>query len=199
MSVNGRPVWPGRHVAEAHRILIVPGRPRELSEIRAQAALLGLEDSTGVVSHHRHDALIPAGTPQVARAVNRMHPGVHQLRRIADVMQPARRRQEVAVQAAVGAKTFRFAPDCREVLPSPAQRSDQSKGLGARSVQYFRHSANASATRGSQSRAAPTRGPRAVGHTRFTLGRRKGPSCSVPIIRYWAYVRYAINRHEPAA
>ncbi len=67
----------GRHIAEAHRVLVLTLRTFELGKFDAQPPLLCLEDSARVVSHHRHDALIPSRTPQMTRTVDRVHSGAY--------------------------------------------------------------------------------------------------------------------------
>ena len=89
-------VRPCRHVAVQQGIgqLRVGGRelPRKLS---AQSADVSLDQSARVVSHQAQHLPVHTGAAQVARSIERVEPGLHQVGGVPDVMQPGRCHQVI--------------------------------------------------------------------------------------------------------
>ena len=115
-------VRPGRHVAVEQRIGQQRIARRELRrQLSAQAPDISLDLSARVIGNQAHDLLIDTHAAKVARPIQRMEASLHQLGRVADVMQPGRRHQIIRQRQLLGdpPRTPSHRPD---MPPSPRQR-----------------------------------------------------------------------------
>jgi hypothetical protein len=72
--------------------------PRKLSaQHTVEATQLRLNPCVRVVSDEVHYPVIYVEPSQMACSVNRMKPGVHERQRVADVMKPGRRYQQITL------------------------------------------------------------------------------------------------------
>lgn len=136
----------GRHVTEAHRILVQRRGPLELVERGTKATLFGLQDRAGVMRDHRHNSLIPARTSEIPSTVDRVHPGVDEFRRIPDVVKPAGGSEPIVVEIEVTRQAFGLSSNGREVMPPSPQWLNETTSFILCSTQQIGHRANVSAT-----------------------------------------------------
>jgi hypothetical protein len=90
-----------------------------------QTALLGFNDRAGMVRHQPNHPIGKPPPPQEPCTVKRMKAGIDQTRRIADVVQPRRRHQDIAVVGHSRAQLRRTCADRLNVRPTTWQLGGQ--------------------------------------------------------------------------
>jgi hypothetical protein len=126
---------PGGHVGVDQRVHDWAVLALEGGQLGRMAAFLGLERRAGVIGHQAAEAVIDAEGLQVPGAVQRMQPGGHQRRGIADVVQPRSGDQEVAL--VIGEHGRHTRPACSATACTCAQRSPSgSRRLAAWSLAH---------------------------------------------------------------
>ena len=113
-----------RQVAISQRIAEEPARRAELAaQLADKAALLGLDDSAGVMRDQRAQHWVGAlDVAEVPGAVERMKAALDQLGRVADVMQPRGSFQKIGVLAKDRGKGPGSRGDPLDVVPAAWKR-----------------------------------------------------------------------------
>jgi hypothetical protein len=121
-------IRPGGHVAERQRVEKVRRRSRELRQLGCQPSMTRLDVGAAVVGGEAGQVLVTEAS-QVASSVERVEAGAVEGRRVADVMQPCSRGQQVSRR---GHESRRYTPsllgDRGGMPPSAALDTEQLAG-----------------------------------------------------------------------
>jgi hypothetical protein len=118
-------VWRGRHIAIGQSITEYRINGRELADqLFGQATFLGLNDRARVPGDQAAECLFGlADIPEIACPVEGMEAGIHQRRRVADVVQPGCGFDQLRVGAKHGSEGAGLRGDTSDMRPPTRERN----------------------------------------------------------------------------